>query len=277
MPTIVTAGNRFFKLMPFGEPGTSKTTWACGAQDHDLMSPVLVLDSDDGLLSVAARGDIAAERCSTVREYEFYLQKIASRDPVYKEFRTIITDSGSDLLDKALREEAQVNFDRAAQTNESGGRGRAKRHSADELHQKDYGTVTTRMKRLFDLARNLPTHTIITSLAATHYPVIGKDENGNDKIGPDPDSIHPAFTAKLGVGIRGLMDFVWYFYRVDPTDEEAAEGKKPAFKMLTQPRGPYKCKTRGTAFPDALGAIHQLTLPEVMDLLVKTEGLGKTA
>jgi len=101
MPTIVSARNRRLKCMPFGEPGSGKTTWACGAQDHPDMSPVLVIDSDDGLLSVAARGDIAAEECRTIAQYEVILGKIASGDPVFKEFKTIITDSGSDLLTKA--------------------------------------------------------------------------------------------------------------------------------------------------------------------------------
>lgn len=264
MPTIVTAANRRFKLMPFGEPGSSKTTWSCGAQDHPDMKRVLVLDSDDGLLSVAARGDIAAEECKTTGAYEAMLARLAKDEPEYREFKTIITDSGSDLLDKGLREEAAFNFSRAESSN--GGKRPAKRNSADELHQKDYGTVTTRMKRLFDIARGLDRHVIITSLAATHYPVIGQDQSGNDKIGPDPDSIHPAFTAKLGVNIRGLMDFVWYFYRTQANAEAT-----PEYKILTQERGPFKCKTRGQKFPIALGQVTQLSLPEVFDLLRTSE------
>src|SRR6266446_1679584 len=243
MPQIVTARNRRIKCMPFAEAGGGKTTWCAGAQDHPDMSPVLFIDSDDGLLSVAARGDIAAERCSSLVQYEAILGRIVTGDPVFKEFKTFVTDSGSDLLDKGLREEAGRNFERS----QEGGKGRAKRTSADELHQKDYGTVTTRMKRLFDTFRNLDAHVFITSLAATHYPVIGQDSFGNDKLGPDPDSIHPAFTAKLGVGIRGLMDFVWYFYR------ENKEGQPSTFKFLTQEYGAYKCKTRGTTFPSAIG------------------------
>lgn len=269
MPTIVIVKNRRFKLLLFGDPGTGKTTWACKAQDHPDMRPVLVIDSDDGLLSVAARADIAAEECKTISDYETILGRIAARDPVFKEFKTIITDSGSDLLDKALREEAAVNFNRSKTAEESSGRkfGKrpAKRHSADELHQKDYGVVTTRMKRLFDIARQLPTHVIITSLSATHYPVIGTDEYGNDKMGPEPDSIHPSFTAKLGLGLRGLMDFVWYFYR------ETKEGTPTAFKFLTQEYGAFKCKTRGEHFPAALGVSSSLTLPEVYDLLLTSE------
>lgn len=259
MPSLVTAKNRRVKAMPFGDPGSSKTTWACTAQDHPDMSPVLVIDSDDGLLSVAARGDIEAEQCRTIEEYETILGKIISGDPVFSKFKTFITDSGSDLLDKALREEAASAFGKAQ------GKGRTNRGSVDELHMKDYGTVTTRMKRLFDIARNLPGHVIITSLAGTKYPVIGSNADGSDKLGPDPESVHPAFTAKLGLGIRGLMDFVWYFYR------EAKEGQPVRFKYLTQEFGPYKCKTRGRKFPEALGQVSQLTLPEVYDLLVKSE------
>jgi AAA domain-containing protein len=260
VPTLVTAKNRRFKCMPFGEPASGKTTWACTAQDHPAMSPVLVLDSDDGLLSVAARGDIEAEECKTIEQYETILGKIATGDPTFKEFKTIITDSGSDLLVKALREEGAKNYAKS-QTTE-----RAKRDSKDELHMRDYGTVTNRMKRLFDIARGLPAHVIITSLAATHYPVIGKNQDGTDKLGPDPDSVHPAFTAKLGIGIRGLMDFVWYFYR---TNDEA--GTK--FHILTQERGPFKAKTRGTNFPSALGEhVVGKSLPEVYDLLLASEG-----
>jgi hypothetical protein len=272
MPQIVTANNRRFKCLPFGDAGSGKTFWSCGAQDHPDMRPVLVLDSDDGLLSVAARGDIAAEECKSLKDYERVLGRIAADDPVFREFKTIITDSGSDLLDKGLREEAGFNFERSKEAEEQPnrkGKRPAKRHSADELHQKDYGVVTSRMKRLFDLARGLPKHVIITSLAATHFPVIGQDEYGNDKLGPDPDSIHPAFTAKLGLSVRGLMDFVWYFGRT--TKEENGKAVS-TFKFLTQEVGAYKCKTRGVAFPAALGVVSSLSLPEVYDLLLKTEG-----
>lgn len=261
-PTIVSAANRRLKIMPFGDPGSGKTTWACEAQDHPELGPVLVIDSDDGLLSVAARGDIAAEQCSTLDDYETILGRIAARDPIYREFKTVITDSGSDLLDKALREEAGRNFESAQD------RGKKNRTSADEFHQKDYGVVTARMKRLFDRARNLPTHSIITSLAATHYPVIGTDANGQDKLGPDPDSIHPLFTAKLGVSLRGLMDFVWYFYRTTP---KAESQEKATFKYLTQERGAYKCKTRGQFFAEAIGVTSQLSICEAFDLLRSSE------
>lgn len=270
MPTIVSAKNRRFKCMPFGDPGSGKTSWACGAQDHPDMRPVLVIDSDDGLLSVAARGDIAAEECRTLKDYETILGRIAAGDPVFREFNTIITDSGSDLLDKALREEAALNFERSQQGTDEGGRGkaRAKRQSADELHQKDYGTVTQRMKRLFDIARGLPKHVIITSLASTHYPVIGQDQYGNDRLGPDPDSIHPSFTAKLGSNLRGLMDFVWFFYR-ENVEINGEQGT--VFRYLTQEHGPYKCKSRGIKFPPAIGKTNTLPLAEVYDLLVSTE------
>jgi hypothetical protein len=264
MPQIVSAKNRRLKVMPFGDPGTSKTTWACTAQDHPEMSPVLVIDSDDGLLSVAARGDIAAEECKSLRDYETILGKIATGDQAFREFKTIITDSGSDLLDKGLRAESGEMFERAQ------AKGKENRASVDDVHMKDYGTVTNRMKRLFDIARGLPKHVIITSLAARHYPVVGTNNDGTDKLGPDPDSVHPAFTAKLGLGIRGLMDFVWYFYR----ETKKVDGKETTlFKFLTQEYGPYKCKSRGRNFPAALGQVSQLSLPEVYDLLVKTEAV----
>lgn len=266
MPQLVSARNRRFKLMGFGEPGTSKTTWMCGAQDHPEMSPVLVIDSDDGLLSVAARGDIEAEECKSVTDFETILGRIAANDPVFSKFKTIIVDSGSDLLDKGLREEAALGYARAESAEGFRGKKPAKRNSQDELHQKDYGTVTTRMKRLFDVARGLPKHVLISSLVTTHYPVIGQDQYGNDKLGPDPDSIHPAFTAKLGSNLRGLMDFVWYFYR-DTKEDGTVE-----FKRLTQEHGAYKCKTRGANFPAALGKVSGLSLPEVYDLLIRTEG-----
>jgi len=67
------------------------------------------------------------------------------------------------------------------------------------------------------------------------------------------------------MGLRGLMDAVWYFYRT--TNEDGTT----KFQFLTQEHGAYKCKTRGSKFPAALGKVSSLTLPEVYDLLVKTE------
>jgi|SRR5882724_6127278 len=122
MPKLVTARNIRLKIMPFGPPGAGKTSWACTAQDHEVLGPVLVIDSDDGLLSVAARGDIEAEECKTIGAYETILGRIAAGDPVFKKFNTFITDSGSDLLDKALREEGATNFARAAGGSETAAR-----------------------------------------------------------------------------------------------------------------------------------------------------------
>ena len=266
---IVKAGNRRFKLMPFGPSAGGKTTLAATAQDHPDLSPVLFIDSDDGLLSIAARGDIAAEECKSIEDYERILSRVAAGDPVYKDFKTIITDSGSDMLERALREEAALQYDKAQKASR-GDRKESYRQSQDELFVRDYGTVTTRMKRLFDLACSLPKHTIITSLAETHYPRI-KNSKGEDVAGPEPDSIHPAFTAKLGRSMLALMDFVWYCYRREETGEDGKP--KQDFCILTQEHGIFKAKTRGVKFPAALGRlVVNKKLPEIYDLLLQTEG-----
>ena len=52
----------------------------------------------------------------------------------------------------------------------------------------------------------------------------------------------------------GYMDFVWFLY----ADKD---GKR---KLLTQPKGPYRAKTRGKVFAEAIGPV--VENPDLADL-----------
>jgi len=107
--------------------------------------------------------------------------------------------------------------------------------SKDEITQRDYGVDTARLRRLFRLFRDAPFNVIITALAKKVY-----------KEGvSEPIEVLPQFTEKLGESIMGYQDFVWCLF-VDK------EGNR---KLLTQPKGPFRAKTRGAVFSKKLGNI----------------------
>ena len=82
---------------------------------------------------------------------------------------------------------------------------------------------TSRLKRIFRMFRDADFHFIVTALTRQI-----EDDNGVLQ------EIAPSFTQKLGEAVMGYMDFVWFLY----ADKEGNR------KLLTQPKGPYRVKTR---------------------------------
>src|SRR5690606_26256786 len=88
---------RNMKILVYGPQGAGKTTLAATAQDHPDMRDVLFLDCEGGLMSVASRGDIYYERVYSTDQLEQIFWKIANGDPEYRQFRTFVIDSVTEL------------------------------------------------------------------------------------------------------------------------------------------------------------------------------------
>ena len=114
---------------------------------------------------------------------------------------------------------------------------------------------TSRLKRIFRLFRDADFHFFVSALTRKI-----EDDKGN------MTEMAPHFTQKLGETLMGYMDFVWFMY-VDK------DGNR---KMLTQPKGPYKAKTRGQEFAEAIGAVvENPTMPELYELYLKSGNTNK--
>ena len=249
----VTTEGQKIKLLVYGSPGVGKTSLAATANPHPDLGPVLYLDLEGGLLSVAGK-DVAAVPIRNTGELEEVFFALHKGDASVAQYKTVVIDSGTALSNRALAEWTQRNMGRAARK----GRGDADR-LVDDVQLEDYGKMTMQMRRLLGWFRDLDRHLIVTALPRFVYP---KDA---DTRTADPIDVGPSFTAQLQGNVVGMMDFVWYQYK-DPQERRY---------LLTRQKGAYQAKTRGQRFAAALGEIvADPDLGHIYDLLIRTEGAG---
>jgi hypothetical protein len=254
-------------ILIYGSQGVGKTVFAASAHDSKQMKGVLFLNAEGGLISVASRGDIRAVDLTSIEQNEnnptgFSLEemfwKLANNDPAYKDIRTVVIDSVTELQTMNLEELVEA----AIKKNP----GKYKDRSRDEIYQEDYGKSTTMLKRLFRWFRDLDRNVIWTALPKFVYP------KGADLQNAEPLAVLPSLTAKLGDSLMGYVDFVWYMYQSEETDEDTKEDLVVRH-LLTQSRGAYRAKTRGMKFADAIGArVDNPNMAELYDLFMKSEG-----
>jgi len=154
---------RNMKICVYGPQGAGKTTFAAMAQDHPDMKDVLFLDCEGGLMSVVSRGDIHYERIHSTAQLEEVFWKIANGDPEYRQFRTFVIDSVTELQAVNIEEVVSESIEKEKR------RGRVDR-SIDEPHLRDYGKRTSRLRRILRWYKNLPVNAIPTALPKYSYP-----------------------------------------------------------------------------------------------------------
>ena len=256
---------RNMKICVYGPQGAGKTTFAAMAQDHPDMKDVLFLDCEGGLMSVVSRGDIHYERIHSTRQLEEIFWKVANGDPEYQRFKTFVIDSVTELqavnLEEVVSEAVEKEKRRRRQQETD--------RSIDEPHLRDYGKSTTQLRRILRWYKNLPVNVILTALPKYIYPPKKEGQQEGDQ---QPIEVRPDVTDKLGNALMGLVDAVWYLYTEDVRDENGNVVGKSRF-MLTQDYGPFRAKTRGQQFAQALGlVVKDPYLPDLYELLLRTEG-----
>lgn len=260
----VRPGDLKLNLLLYGLPGVGKTTLALQANDHPAMAPALVLNLEGGLLSVASRGDVDEVPIRSTREFEDALIALANKQGDFAKYRTVIIDSGSELAKRSLSEKTKLNTERQLRRKTEAERAKDDR-TEDDIQIEDYGKMTAQMRRLFTMARDLPVHTIVTSLVRFVYP---QTKDGGKAS--EPSEVTPDFTAGLQISVMGMFDMVWYMY---------ANTERQRF-LMTQTIGAYRAKTRGAKFAQAIidgdpknrPIINDPSLPFIYDALLLTEG-----
>lgn len=237
-------------LLVYGKPGVGKTTFAAQAGDHPDMAPALVLNLEGGLLSVAGRGDIDEIRISRIADLEEVVSALYAGDKNLKKYKTIIIDSGSELAKMSLAEKVRLGMDRS------------QNKTLDDIEVQNYGQSQAQMRRIFAALRDLPVHTIMTSLERVKY------RQGTNADNARPIGIGPDFSGGLSQAVIGMFDAVWYFYIVKESGIRA---------MQTQPHGVIEAKTRGPNFAEAIGLyVTEPSLDELYATLLATEaGIGE--
>lgn len=226
----------WMKLLVYGRPGVGKTTLAATLDPEH----TLFLNVEGGMLSVMNTGVKITSQIKHVSEVEKIFWKLASRDDEVKWVTTVVIDSATEL--QTVNIEGLVSEARKTKPE----------REQDDIHLRDYGRSTARLKRLFRLFRDLPMHVILTALA--------KDLSAGGENKHIVATV-PYLTDKLGASLMGYQDFVWYL--------DVRDGKRV---ICTQDNPPIKAKTRGHRFSKAIGPfVNEPNLKTLYKTLVATE------
>lgn len=217
------------KMMVYGPPGVGKTTLLTSAGLHKSTAPILLINIEGGILSVADSSVIGLKEPPDVVDLKSFegMEQIfwylAKGDHPYK---SVGIDSLSELQ--------MINLEGIVEklVNKLSGSG-AKRKSLDDIWQEDYGTSTQQLRRVVRQFRDLPMHVFFSCHDASSQD---KDKN---------ETVHPMLTPKLRAAVMGYMDVIGYMY-VDSevAIEESTEEDETPRRLLCRPYQKWLAKDR---------------------------------
>ena len=177
------------KVLYYGRQGTGKTTMAASAANQ---GPVLVIDAEGGLnmQALSSRGVNVEQvqlwpgdgsRITTEALTELHQQLAAILEDDPSALYAVVFDSMTEIH-HILRENATAKRVESSRVVVD----------PDYVDREDYNRMTTQLRRLIRLYRDLPCHVIITALERT-------EESGE---------IRPALSPALATDVMGYVDLV---------------------------------------------------------------------
>ncbi len=223
----------FLCALLYGGEGSGKTTLAATAPGD-----ILIANVEGGTASVRSFPGVYTTKVTNANEV-LDVGRAVAFNKEYKNINTLVVDSLTEL----------VEYDLKFLVKQSKKKSKDRKRSDDDRYLEDYGRMTTRIRRVVRELRDMPIHVIFTALAKEVRPPKKKP---NDPERP-PTSVEPFITNKLGLSLRGMVDYLWYMY-VDKDENP------PVHYMLTKQHGIVKAKTRGPRFANSLGQVVKISL-----------------
>lgn len=183
----------YLNILVYGEPGVGKTYLAGTAQDHDMTSPVILLDIEGGTTTLRHRRDIDVKQVRTIADLEAVYTQLKDNNAGY--YKTVVIDSLSELQKVDMRDIMRDLINRRPDLD------------PDVPSQREWGKSAEHMRRIVRGFRDLEMNTVMIC-----HVNISRDEH-------NVLSYAPMLPGKLQMEVPGFMDIVGYLSTAVENDE----------------------------------------------------------
>lgn len=238
------AESAFLNMMIYGGSGAGKTLLAGTAVMVKEMSPIFVIDAEEGSFTLNALTEYSDQiEVVSMREWKrmqaVYNDLYTGKHP----FKTVVIDSGTEIQQLAMNDVL-------------GADGKVLDIGITPEFR-DWYKNTEQIRRMVRAFRDLPMHTIVTALEMDY-------QDPRTKV----QMKRPAFSNKLSQQIPAFFDTVFYLY------VKEVSGNEPNRRFcLTDKTDRVVAKCRAQGVPQV---IENPTMPVIYDYLIRKSTNGVT-